>query len=567
MIYSNKIAVRNLVEICAQKGIKHVVISPGSRNAPLSITFNRHKAVECHVIVDERSAAFFALGLAQQTQKTVVLVCTSGTAALNYAPAIAEAYYQKIPLLILTADRPLEWVDQMDGQTIRQNNIFCNYIKKSFQLPTEPSNEDEIWHSNRICSEAIESTHYPESGPVHINIPFREPLYQTKDYTGVPLPKTFSTITTLLELPDFEVQELQKKWQSYSKILIVTGLLHPNPKINEYLGKISHQKQVAILTETTSNLFGDNFNRSIDRLIVGIENQNPTIYQADLLITLGGPVVSKKIKAFLRENPPKEHWHVNASNDYIDTYKNLSKIIPISPEKFLVSFTELDNLKGTYNELWRNLDDKLLAVFKKFMSDTEFSDLKVFDAVLQSIPKLSNVQLANSTSVRYSNLFDTVAKQNLFCFGNRGTSGIDGTISTAVGAAIATPNKITTVITGDLSFLDDSNAWWIKPMPQNLRIIVINNQGGNIFRIIDGPASTPELESYFEAKHDLSFEHLCKAFSLDYFVSSNSEGLNQNLATIFNSNCKKTCVLEIKTSNQITPLILKEYFKHLKQAI
>lgn len=563
MNYSNKIAVRNLVETCVAKGVSHVVISPGSRNAPLSITFNRHPKIKTAVIVDERSAAFYALGIAQQTKKTVAIVCTSGTASLNYAPAIAEAYYQKVPLLVITADRPAEWIDQMDGQTIRQEDVYHNFIKKSFNLPTEPSTDEEIWHCNRIFSEAIESTYYPEAGPVHINFPLREPLYETKDYSETPLPKQFSTTSTLLELPKFEMTELKEKWLKSKKILIVSGLLHPNENINKALNEIAKQNQVAVLTETTSNLFGDNFNRSIDRLLAGIQEGKTQEFQPDLLITLGGPVVSKKIKAFLRSNPPMEHWHVNASNDYIDTYKSLSKIIPISPEKFLPAFTALGS-NATFKDIWLKLDKELLQIFKAFISKIEFSDLKAFNAILNHLPVESNLQLANSTAVRYSNLFDAVSSRKLNCFSNRGTSGIDGSISTAVGAASA-DSKVTTVISGDLSFFYDSNALWIKPMPSNLKIIVINNKGGNIFRIIDGPSKTGELSEFFEAKHNLNAADLAKTFGIEYIHCIDDNQLENGLALIYNDSFDKPCILEIETDNELTPEILKEYFKHLTQ--
>lgn len=563
---SDKIAVRNLVEICAIKGVKEVVISPGSRNAPLSISFSRHPSFKCTVIVDERSAAFYALGIAQQTQNTVAIVCTSGTAALNYAPAIAEAYYQKIPLLVITADRPAEWIDQMDGQTIRQENIYANYIKKSFCFPTDPVTSEEIWHCNRISSEAIESTYYPECGPVHINVPMREPLYQFKDYTAVPLPSSFSTITTQLELSNKELSELKNKWLNYNKILVITGLLHPNKEINKALEEISNQNQVAVLTETTSNLFGLDFNRSIDRLLTGIKDEKAAEYQPELLVTIGGPVVSKKIKAFLRANQPLEHWHINASNDYIDTYQSLSKIIPVSAEKILPQLNGLGSGFATYKSLWRNLDRQLLSAFKSFMSNVAFSDLKAFELILNKIPTESNLQLANSTAVRYSNLFDLPGVKGLHCFSNRGTSGIDGTVSTAVGAASCTKD-ITTVITGDLSFFYDSNALWIQPMPKNLRIIIINNQGGNIFRIIDGPNATEELGQYFEAKHKLDASNLAKTFSLPYFCCSNETELIKDLEEIYRPGFQSACILEIKTDNEITPKILKEYFQYLKTKV
>ena len=191
MELSNKLVVRDLVEVLAQKGVKHVVISPGSRNAPLILSFNRHPNFICHSVVDERCAAFFALGIAQQTRVPVAICCTSGSAALNFSPAIAEAYYQKIPLLILTADRPKEWIDQMDGQTIRQSNIYSNYIKGSFDFPVDIYGQDDRWYVQRMANEAIELTQFPESGPVHVNLPFREPLYEVKDYSNVELPKLF----------------------------------------------------------------------------------------------------------------------------------------------------------------------------------------------------------------------------------------------------------------------------------------------------------------------------------------------------------------------------------------
>ena len=561
MELSSKLVVRDLVEVLAQKGVKHVVISPGSRNAPLILSFNRHPNFTCHSVVDERCAAFFAIGIAQQTRVPVVICCTSGSAALNFSPAIAEAYYQKIPLLILTADRPKEWIDQMDGQTIRQSNIYSNYIKSSFDFPVEIYNQDDRWYVQRMANEAIELTQFPESGPVHVNLPFREPLYEIKDYSNEELPKLFETTTTLLELPESEVVDLRQEWQSYNRILIITGLLHPNETLNSVLNEISNQKNVAILTETTSNVFGKYFNRSIDRVIVGIEGEEED-YVPDLLVTLGGPVVSKKVKAFLRENKPKSHWHINASNDSVDTYQSLTRIIPLSPEKILKFLTGFE-VQSNYRDKWLEKDSSLQNVYNEFVQEVEFCDLKVFETVLNQIPKESHLQLANSTVVRYSNLFDQPSQNKLRCFSNRGTSGIDGTLSTAVGAALNT-NETTTVITGDLSFFYDSNALWITPFPQNLKIILINNKGGSIFRIIDGPSGIEELESFLEAKHNLNAEYIAKTFGLNYTFCNNELDLNQALKEMYTCDLNKAFLLEVSTENELNPEILKRYFRRLK---
>lgn len=561
MELSSKLVVRDLVEVLAQKGVKHVVISPGSRNAPLTLSFNRHPNFTCYSIVDERCAAFFALGIAQQTKAPVVICCTSGSAALNYAPAVVEAYYQKIPLLILTADRPSEWIDQMDGQTIRQSKLYFNYSKGSFDFPIEVNSEDDRWYAQRIANEAIELTQFPEPGPVHINLPFKEPLYGLKDYSGEKLPKLFETTKTLLELPDSEVDELKKEWEGYNRILVITGLLHPNEVLNKVLNDISNQKNVAILTETTSNVFGKYFNRSIDRVIAGIEGDEVD-YVPDLLVTIGGPVVSKKVKAFLRENKPKAHWHINASNDTVDTYQALTRIIPVSPEKVLKFFTGIE-VNSDYRDRWLEKDSSLQKVYNEFIKEIEFCDLKVFETVFNQIPAESQLQLGNSTVVRYSNLFDQPFQNKLRCFSNRGTSGIDGTLSTAVGAATAT-QKLTTVITGDLSFFYDSNALWITPFPQNLKIILINNKGGSIFRIIDGPSSIDELEPFFEAKHNLNAEYIAKTFGLDYAFCDNEADLDESLKGLCFYKKDKASLLEVSTENQLNPEILKRYFRQLK---
>ncbi len=558
---SSKVAVRDLVEICAQKGIKHVVISPGSRNAPLTISFNRHPNFECHTVVDERCAAFFAMGMAQQLKEPVAICCTSGSAALNYAPAIVEAYYQKIPLLVLTADRPKEWVDQMDGQTIRQSNIYANYIKGSFDFPVEVENDSDRWYAQRMVNEAIELTQFPEAGPVHINLPFREPLYNVRDYSNDPIPKLFTTTKTKLELPEFEINQLQKEWNSYDKILVITGLLHPNVELNRALNKLSEQENVAILTETTSNVFGDKFNRSIDRLIVGIEGEEEK-FKPDLLVTLGGPVVSKKVKSYLRSYKPKSHWHINASNDCVDTYQALTNIIPLSPEKILPFL--VGTKKSDYRDIWLKKDASLQKVYNEFLNDIEFCDLKAFEFIFNSLPEGSHVQLANSTVVRYSNLFDQPSIKKLKCFSNRGTSGIDGTLSTAVGAARANPNEIVTVITGDLSFFYDSNALWISPLPNNLRIILINNKGGSIFRIIDGPSKIEELEQFFEARHNLNAGYIAKTFGLEYQISHDEEGLKSGLQAICNLEFVKRAIMEVSTENELNPHVLKKYFIELK---
>lgn len=561
---SDKRGIQNLVDICVEKGLRTVVISPGSRNAPLIITFNRHHGIECLTVVDERSAGFFALGIAQQTKQPVALVSTSGSAVLNYAPAIVEAYYQKVPLLILTADRPGELIDQGEHQTIRQNKIFRNYVKKSFQLPIEPENENDLWYNNRIISEAFNSTVYPDFGPVHINIPLREPLYDQKEYKADNKTRIINNVIPQLSLSQKNIEQLSEKWNSYEKKLILIGCMDKNPELNNLLNKISLDNSVVILAETTSNLKGEKLYSCIDRILPGMQTDRYQQFQPELLITMGGAIISKRIKAFLRNNKPVEHWHISPTDLHLDTYKSLTANICVEPEYL---FIELINRTGQnnnsdYNQLYCNTDTKTEVNHSEFLSHTPYSDLKVFECILKAIPPENNLQMGNSTPVRYVQLFKPY--KELKYNANRGVSGIDGCMSTAIGAAWVN-NMPTTLIVGDLSFFYDSNALWNNYIHPDLRIIVINNSGGGIFRILDGPSETQELESCFEVSQNLTTEYIAKTYDISYYLCESLDDLNNILPGFYDFSKQRPAILEIKTPQKLNAKILKDYFNFLNK--
>ncbi|MCF8298601.1 MAG: 2-succinyl-5-enolpyruvyl-6-hydroxy-3-cyclohexene-1-carboxylic-acid synthase [Saprospiraceae bacterium] len=550
----------HLVNICALKGIETVIISPGSRNAPLIVGFNQHPKIKCLSIQDERSAAFFALGMAQQSGKTVALVCTSGTAALNYSPAIAEAYYQKIPLLILTTDRPQEWVDQADGQTIRQNNIYNNYIKKSFQLPVKIDSEDDSWYVSRIISEAINITQYANKGPVHINIPFREPLYNGK----IDISNDYKLIDIIPSQPTLAKKDLVKlvsAWHKFKSKIVLVGMMDKDSELNAILEKLSKDFSVVVLSETTSNINSDEFFPCIDKLLASISKDEEKDFSPKLLVTIGGAIVSKKIKAFFRNHKAKEHWHISEVDLHIDTYKSLTRNVCVDAKYFFNSI--IDNIQADDKEFKAKYIAKKIHIENKhneFLDKAPFSDLKVFDTVLEAIPENSNLHLANSTPVRYSQLF--IPKKKLIFNSNRGTSGIDGCVSTAAGAAYE--NKIpTTIITGDIGFLYDSNSLWNNHIYPLLRIIVINNSGGGIFRVIEGPDKTNELEEFFETKHNLNFENIAKTFDLSYYFCDDLKSLQNQITEFYDLSKNKAAILEIKTPRLENAKVLKDYFRSL----
>jgi 2-succinyl-5-enolpyruvyl-6-hydroxy-3-cyclohexene-1-carboxylate synthase len=551
--------IRDLAAICAAKGLTKVVLSPGSRCAPLVIAFNRHPGIECISIIDERCAAFFALGMAQQLQQPVGLICTSGSAVLNYAPAIAEAYYQKVPLVIFTADRPNELIDQQDGQTLRQYEIYRNYIKKSFELPYNVVDEDSLWYSNRMASEAINIASGPDMGPVHINVPLKEPLYGLKDYDAPAKPKIILETPIRPQIDEQAGIDILSGWKKYSKRMIVAGGMAPDATLISHINTIGADSGTIIMAEITSNLHGENLVKCLDPALEAILKDNKTLYQPELLITFGGSVVSKKLKTFLRSNPPKEHWHVDAGGAAIDTYKNLSRLISMHPVDFfqwLSDNIEVSNISN-YRKDWLDAREVSHEKHAVQLQQAPHSDLKAFEAIMSGLPSNSNLQLGNSTPVRYASLFeiDDVRNINVNC--NRGTSGIDGTVSTAAGAAFVT-ERLTTIIVGDVAFFYDSNALWNKHLPANLRIIVVNNGGGNIFRIIAGPAQLPELEQFFETKHTAKAEHLAKAYGIPYYFCDDYKQIENTLQEFYKPSA--TCqLLEITTPNDVSADMMKKY--------
>ncbi|MBN1545085.1 MAG: 2-succinyl-5-enolpyruvyl-6-hydroxy-3-cyclohexene-1-carboxylic-acid synthase, partial [Syntrophaceae bacterium] len=351
---STKKNAQYLASALLSKGISDIVISPGSRNAPLINTFTAIEGFRCLNIVDERCAAFFALGMALRLNRPVAIACTSGSAVLNYAPAIVEAYYQKVPLLVLTADRPPEWIDQGDGQTIRQNNIYANFIKAYFNLADRIETEEEAWFSGRVLNQALNTLRYPEAGPVQINVPFPEPLYGLTDES---LPAITPIVLHRTEplLTEDTVEHLVQVWNRHPRKMILAGQMAPDSDLNAILDDLAADSSVAVLTETLSNLSGNRFNGCIDNALSAIREEEA--YGPDLLITFGGQIVSKKIKAFLRKYRPATHWHFSPSGEHMDTFMSLTDVIPTTPHSLLRKMRDAMPLQASdYGDQWRDLD-------------------------------------------------------------------------------------------------------------------------------------------------------------------------------------------------------------------
>jgi len=552
MIYPKIPLAQSIIQTCLAKGITTIIISPGSRNAPLTIGFASNDAFSCYSIADERSAAFFALGIAQQTKNPVALVCTSGSALLNYYPAFAEAFYSQIPMIVISADRPQSKIDIGDGQTIRQENVFLNHSLYNANLDEAVSIDNDI-----KINEAI-NTAIDKKGPVHINAPFEEPLYQTVSELSVAV-NTIASANETRTISIDDLAEFASIWNDSARKMVLVGVNDPNVVSDKTVEALAGDKSVVVLTETTSNLHHPSFINNIDTIITPFTNEDFEEFCPDLLITFGGMIVSKRIKAFLRKHKPKQHWHIDTLRAY-DTFSILSKHFEVEPNMFFDAFLPLTKtIASDYFEKAESV--KLLRKQKSelYLENIPFSDFKVFEKVIPLLPKNSQLQISNSSAIRYAQLLDIDPSIEVYC--NRGTSGIDGSTSTAIGAAIAN-GKQTVLITGDISFLYDSNALWNNYIPKNFKIILINNGGGGIFRILPGHEETPVFNTFFETSHCLTAEHMAKMYGFEYSIASDETSLETSLTALYAQN-EKPSILEIFTPTLENDSILLQYFKEL----
>ena len=542
---------QSIIEICQQKGVQHIVISPGSRNAPLTIGFTNNPFFKCYSIADERCAAFFALGIAQQIQKPVVVVCTSGSALLNYYPAIAEAFYSQIPLIVISADRPQNKIDIGDGQTIRQENVFANHSLYNANLQENISTEND----NNI--EMALHVAVTQKGPVHINAPFEEPLYETVSELQVqPDIVDFNTESKTFSLGYSTIET----WNKAAKKLVLVGELFPNSVEQKYLDILANDPSVVVLTEKTSNLHHPTFIDQIDTLITPFTDEDFKTFQPEILLTFGGMVVSKRIKAFLRKYKPAHHWHVDELRAY-DTFGALTNHFETKINTFLSQLLTENTIESSYKSSIATIWKDRVAKHQEYTAKIPFSDFKVFDFICQNVPKNSQLQVSNSSAIRYLQLFDLDKSIQVFC--NRGTSGIDGSTSTAIGAALAS-DLPTMLITGDISFLYDSNALWNNYIPKNFKIILLNNNGGGIFRILPGHQETETFNTYFETSHQLNALHLAKMYGFDYYTATDEDSLKTSYKSFLNQN-NKPCILEIFTPEKSNNRILLDFFGALKK--
>lgn len=554
-MYSDKKNILQLVALLKAHEIRNVVLCPGSRNTPLIHTFANHPYFSCHAVTDERSAGFFAIGLALNSGKPAAVCCTSGTALLNLHPAVAEAFYQQVPLVVISADRPAAWIGQMDGQTLPQPNVFGSLVKCSVDLPEIHTSEEE-WYCNRLVNEALLELNHHGKGPVHINVPISEPLFQ---FTAEELPEV-RVITRYqgLNIYDRQYDDLIARLNGYSKRMMAVGQTN---LIYLFDRKICKQlyKHFAWLMEHTGNQTVPGLPiKNFDAILYALPEEEQMKLVPDLLITYGGHIVSKRLKTFLRKHPPREHWHVSADGKVTDTFCAQTVIIEMDPFEFLEKIAYLlENKPNEYSKRWEQFSKEITV------PAFAYSEMAAIGKVLGALPADAVLHLGNSSTVRYAQLFPIPSTVEVCC--NRGTSGIEGSLSTALGYAWAS-DKLNFVLIGDLSFFYDMNALWCNQLRGNLRIMLLNNGGGEIFQSLPGLKMEARTHRFVTATHQTKAEGWAKERGFDYTAIRTIEELEAALPVFMQADQQgNPQFLEVFTDKAEDVRLLKEYYHGLKK--
>lgn len=519
-------------------GVQHIIIAPGSRNAPLIQLFTPDEGFACHSIVDERSAGYVALGMAKQTGKPVVVVTTSGTAVMNLSPAVAEAFHQRIPLILLTADRPLEIVSQFNNQVTDQRAPYFNHSKGFFEFPAQVRSEVELESGIRSAEQLFrESVRFP-AGPVHLNLPLTEPLYEVLPaplLSYKSLNDEFNDQRSLFTLPP--APELKGK-----KVMILAGMGNGDSRLNQALDQILSCNLAVVVAENISNLRSDNFISAPELILSGASYDERIALAPDVVIAFGRQVVSKRLKMF------------------VQSLENL-KILQIQDEPALPDLLEeliLSNrVDNQYHKNWKEIELREIGHAAAYLQQAPFGNLTAVSRILNAAPYHTVIHLGNSSTIRNSQLLPVRA--DLEYYSNRGTSGIDGSLSSAVGAAMVS-DRHHLLLLGDLSFVYDSNALWNSGFPDNLKVVVLNDGGGGIFRLLDGPEEMDFFEEFSVTHHPVSLELLCASFGRRYGRASSFPELDRQLGALLEPGAALS-VLEVDTTACENSRIFKELFK------
>ena len=549
-MYTNKENVNILTALLVEHGVRHAVVCPGSRNAPITHNLVVCPDIECCNVVDERSAGFYALGMALATACPVAVCVTSGTALLNLMPAVAEASYQRVPLVVVSADRPPQWIDQLDGQTLPQGDALGHFVRKAVTLP-EPHDNEERWFCNRLVNEALLAARRQGGGPVHINVPLSEPLYE---YTVEALPDERTIFFAPARSDKRLLAECASELSRSRRPMIVVGqtkrddllaedfaglrkpIVVPNEALSIGCGACHFDEVLDKVTKVQGNKVTQEQGNKVQSSRFKVQGAEPTLREAftpDFVLCLGGELVSKRLKQYLRQLPTSTRvWAVSEDGEVRDTFCHLHGVIEGHPADVLADLSELTadvpmKDSSEFFELWDNILASADEAIER--SEPSFSPMAAVRMLEEALDKVTKEQsngvarhYANSTAVRLANRY---ARGYVWC--NRGVNGIEGTLSTAAGFSLVSDEEVVCVI-GDLSFFYDQNALWQRALGDKLRILLLNNGGGGIFERFEGLKESPARDCVM-ARHTTSAEGICQSYGVQYRAARNMEELREGI--------------------------------------
>jgi 2-succinyl-5-enolpyruvyl-6-hydroxy-3-cyclohexene-1-carboxylate synthase len=570
----------SFVNELAVLGVKYVCISPGSRNTPLTIAFANNKAIKSYIHIDERSSGFFALGLAKASNSPVAVVCTSGTATVELYPSIVEAYQQRVPLIICTADRPPELLNMGANQTINQNNIYRNHIRWFYDAGLPDPNIKSIRNIKLAASNAVLYSTIKSRGPVHLNFPFKKP-FEPDSFTDEIDHKSLTFAEDKLSInekqcPHYDIDIAKQEWflniynyfDKYEKGLIIVGPDNYNPEFLTNCEILSQKLSYPVLADGTSQLrFG---NHSKENIITNFDaflrsEKFSKSHQPDIIIQFGRTVTSKGLDTFLG-NCTAARFMINDFGDWFDPADKALAVYACKPYLFCKGMIKLlDTVKPVHeNKSWLmdfKLEEKISLKLKtRIINNSDFpNESRIVNEILIAVPDECQIMISNSMPVRDFDYFASLNEKEIIIYNNRGASGIDGITSTALGIIAANP-KPTVLITGDLAFYYDLNGLLsAKNYNLPLVIILINNNGGGIFEVLPISNYRKIFNQYFRVAHNLEFKKFVNAFGGNYKLIKGWNNLNSSLRSAFKA--KNFSVLEIKTNAINSLKTRRKYWK------
>ena len=561
-MYSNKENVNILTSLLLEYGVSDAVVCPGSRNAPIVHNLSVCEAIRCRPVTDERSAAFYALGLAIATRRPTVVCVTSGSALLNVMPAVAEAAYQHVPLVVISADRPQQWIDQLDGQTIPQSDALGRFVRKAVQLP-EPHNDEERWLCRRLVNEAMHLATCRQGAPVHINVPISEPLFEF-DTEQLPQLSRFNNIKRAaikdasMDMPD--------AFHEAKRPMIVIGQLAHGTVSHETIRSLS--EKYVVMSEPLSNpsYMTIHFDEAIryivsDNSSINDDEDDKTAYYPDYVIYVGDTLVSKPARRFLRNAKAPSCLITPDAADIHDPLMTLTDIVECDIDSINALLASLCEAPDTdercrFHDRWQSFLDACASNADAYAPEySQMATVKYFEEQLADLDIDICVHYANSSAVRLACIY---AQHYVWC--NRGVNGIEGSLSTAAGFSLATPDMTVCVI-GDLSFFYDQNALWNSNLRGNLRIILLNNRGGGIFRQLPGLSDSPAADDLVMASHENTAQGICTQNDIGYLSAKNMDEMQIGIVTLLTRESERPMLLEVFTDSNDDVKALEKYFK------